>query len=187
MNSTHPINFIESVLAEDRRISEVQLSVYRYHPHSLSDDCITHSVIARQLAATYERLSAQLDEDEDIAFDSLIKISGEAITKRHFALLDFQTTDASRVEQVSELLIAERHPPRAALVHSGRSYHLYMVELLSHADWVSFMGRILLLNDRDESPTVDDRWVGHRLIAGYGALRWSAKGRPKLPTIIREW
>ena len=68
--------------------------------------------------------------------------------KRHFALLDFQTAEMARVQQVAEMLIEEYRSPRAALVHSGRSYHLYMGVLLTHASWVKFMGRILLLNAR---------------------------------------
>lgn len=187
MNRPHPIDFIESVLAQEKRIGEVQLSVYRYHPQSLLDDCITYRVAVEQLRATYDRLAEKLDGQEDIAFDSLVKLRGKAGIKKHFALLDFQTTDTERVEQVSELLVAERRPPRAALVHSGRSYHLYMGELLSYAGWVTFMGRILLLNARDGPPTVDARWVGHRLMAGYSALRWTAQGRPSLPEVVRQW
>jgi len=187
MNRVHPIDFMESVLAEETRIGEVQLSVYRYHAQSLLDDCITYKVAVAQLRATYDRLADKLDEQEDIAFDSLVKLRGKAGIERHFALLDFQTTDAERVEQACKLLVAERRRPRAALVHSGRSYHLYMGELLSYAEWVTFMGRILLLNGRDEPPTVDARWVGHRLMAGYSALRWSAKGRPYLPRVVQQW
>jgi hypothetical protein len=187
MNSVHPIDFMESLLAEEGRIGEVQFSIYRYHPQSVIDDCTTHRVPVARLRATYDQLADGLDEQQDIAFDSLVGLRTKTGGKRHFALLDFQTTDAERVNRVAESLVLERRPPRAALVHSGRSFHLYMGELLSHADWVRFMGRILLLNTRDAPPTVDARWVGHRLMAGYSALRWSAKGRPFSPEVIRQW
>jgi hypothetical protein len=187
MNSLHPIDVVEGWLAEARHIRQVQLSVYRYHPTSLLDDCDTHNVDVAELRTTYRALAEQITDQEDIAFDSAVTLHGNRDVTRHFALVDFQAADITRVEQVSNLLVAERHPPRAALVQSGRSYHLYLGELLSHNDWVKFMGRILLLNPRDEQPIVDARWVGHRLMAGYSALRWSAKGRPYLPTVTRQW
>ncbi|MHB1292207.1 MAG: primase 1D-like protein [Sulfuricella sp.] len=36
------------------------------------------------------------------------------------------------------------------------------------------------------SPTVDPRWVGHRLISGYAALRWTKNTEQYLntPTLI---
>jgi hypothetical protein len=60
-----------------------------------------------------------------------------------------------------------------AIYNSGRSYHIYAYALLSTRRWTQFMGRCLLLNRPDRSELVDARWVGHRLLAGYGALRWT--------------
>jgi hypothetical protein len=49
------------------------------------------------------------------------------------------------------------------------------------------MGRLLLLNLPEKPCLVDTRWVGHRLIGGYAALRWSAKMHPRKPALVREW
>jgi len=57
--------------------------------------------------------------------------------------------------------------------NSGRSLHGYGLRLLTYVEWVSFMGTLLLLNLPNRNQIVDPRWVGHRLRAGYGALRWS--------------
>ena len=189
MSCVYPIDFIESLLAADRRIREVQLSVYRYHPQSLFDDRNpTKHVSAVNLRKTYEHLVQGLGDQEDIAFHSTVRMDDD-VTERHFGLLDFQagTTERAVVERAAELLIQEYHPAKAALVHSGRSYHLYMGTLFSHAEWVAFMGRVLLLNLRDQPPTVDPRWIGHRLMAGYGALRWSANVRKPVPEVVRQW
>lgn len=35
------------------------------------------------------------------------------------------------------------------------------------------MGKLFLATQVGVPPTVDPRWVGHRLIAGYAALRWT--------------
>jgi hypothetical protein len=183
----HPLEFIESFLANEVAIREVHFSIYRYHPQSLLDDCITHRVEVHELRSTYERLAARLKENEDVAFNSLVRLRGNTGARRHLALLDFQTGVESRVEQISEALVAENCPRQAALVYSGQSYHLYLGTLFSHTQWVKFMGRILLLNSRSEPPTVDARWVGHRLMAGYSALRWSSKGKPQTPVVVRQW
>ena len=182
----HPIDFTESFLADHKNICEIQISSYRTHPQSLWDDRNCYSMSAKQLRRRYERLLQQVDENEEIAFDSIITMAnGKA--KKHIGLVDFNTSEKERAEQASWLLIQEYHVRRAALVFSGRSYHLYLGILLSHAEWVKFMGRILLLNLRDQTPVIDSRWVGHRLIGGYGSLRWSARSKPCLPTIIKEW
>jgi hypothetical protein len=181
----HPIEFVDSFLATCADVCAVQFSVYRYHPESLWDDRKSYAVSPGELRSKYAQLAKQLEDNEDIAFDSVVK-DGRG-RKRHFGLVDFNTPDRVRAEQASDLLVSEYEVPRAALVFSGRSYHLYMGMLLSHPSWVKFMGRILLLNPRNEPPIIDSRWVGHRLVGGCASLRWSARGRPNLPVVLRAW
>ncbi|MGC1520222.1 MAG: hypothetical protein WA803_01670, partial [Steroidobacteraceae bacterium] len=57
---------------------------------------------------------------------------------------------------------------------SGRSFHAYGLQLISPGEWREFMAKLLLLNLPEGEHLIDARWVGHRLVAGYGALRWSA-------------
>lgn len=188
MRLVHPIDFIESLVAVDSHIVKAQISVYRYHPESLFDDRTTYSIAVEQLRAKYETLSVQLGENEDIAFHSLITIGDKRREfKRHLALVDFVTADITRAEATAEILIAELSSPPCALVYSGRSYHLYLGVQLTPLSWTSFMGRLLLLNPRNGPAVIDARWVGHRLMGGYSALRWSAKHSPYLPEIVREW
>ena len=171
MKNTHPIDFVESLLAENNRIFELQLSRYRYHPQSLVEESTPYAVSVACLRDRYEHLERDLKDDEDIAFDSLVRVQNKGISKRHLALLDFQTSDVLRVKRASEMLVSEYRAPRAAIVNSGRSYHLYMGLVLTHSAWVRFMGRTLLLNARGEPPTVDTRWIGHRLMGGHGDYR----------------
>lgn len=188
MNRVHPIDFVESILAANKRIKEVQLSVYRYHPQSLFDDREpTLHVPTAELRDAYGRFVKELKKGEDIAFHSMVKMADGV--EKHFGLLDFQagTTEIAVVTQASEVLIEQYRPHKAALVHSGRSYHLYLGTLFDQAQWVGFMGRVLLLNLRDQPPTIDPRWIGHRLMAGYGALRWSANVTKPLPKVVRQW
>jgi hypothetical protein len=187
MKNTHPINFVESLLAQNELICEVQLSRYHYHPQSLVEESAPLAVPAARLRDVFEDLERKLEADEDIAFDSVVRVRDERIRKCHFALLDFQASDLLRIKHTSKLLVNEYHAKQAVLVNSGRSYHLYMSALLTHEAWVRFMGRALLLNSRDEAPTVDARWIGHRLIGGHAALRWSANAKPFVPEIIQRF
>jgi len=186
MINEHPIEFTESLLKAHTRICGVQISVYRYHPESLWDDRTTYNISVNHLRSRYESLLSRIKDDEDIAFDSVVTMTNGR-TKKHFGLVDFNTSLRERAEEASDLLVREYNAPQAALAFSGRSYHLYLGILLSHVAWVRFMGRVLLLNLRSQPPVIDSRWVGHRLIGGCASLRWSAKGRPHLPQIIRQW
>jgi hypothetical protein len=187
MTNTHPINFVESLLVQNELIYQVQFSRYHYHPHSLTEESTPVVVSAGKLRDTFQDLEKRLRPDEDIAFDSVMRMRDKEITKCHFALLDFETSDLERIEFASKALIGEYGAKQAILVNSGRSYHLYMDVLLTHDAWVRFMGRALLLNTRDEPPTVDARWIGHRLIGGHAALRWSAKAKPFVPKVVRRF
>jgi hypothetical protein len=182
----HPMEFTASLLGAHTSICGVQISVYRYHSQSLLDDRTTYNISVSNLHSRYEALVSRIDDDQDIAFDSVVTMANGK-TKKHFGLVDFNTSLRERAEEASDLLVREYNAPQAALVFSGRSYHLYLDVLLSHAAWVHFMGRILLLNLRNQPPVIDSRWVGHRLIGGCASLRWSAKGKSQSPQIIRQW
>jgi hypothetical protein len=56
---------------------------------------------------------------------------------------------------------------------SGHSFHAYGLNPVPYYEWTRFMGTMLLLNLPNWTRAVDDRWVGHRLLKGYGALRWT--------------
>ena len=57
---------------------------------------------------------------------------------------------------------------------SGHSFHAYSTKLLTHKEWLSFMGSLLLVNSVDaQNSIIDTRWIGHRIMSGYGSLRWS--------------
>ena len=67
-----------------------------------------------------------------------------------------------------------KRAPFGRFSNSGRSFHAYSLRLISPKEWREFMGRLLLLNLPGRSSFIDSRWVGHRLVAGYASLRWTA-------------
>lgn len=108
---------------------------------------------------------------EELAFHSRIRIGPRTI--RHLLLIDFaKELGETGVEKLRKIL-GERYTDYMALYDSGRSAHGYVIRLVTRDEWIHFMGMLLLLNLPHERPLTDARWIGHRLIAGYSALRWS--------------
>ena len=188
----HPICFIKTFLDQQQRVQDVFLGIFRYHPQSLIDDRVNHRVRVEKLQHKYDALANHLQKDEEIAFHSLVTTTDRKLNnERHIPLVDFKSRIRPRVEEAADLLINEYAVERAALFASGRSFHLYLGKLMRQDAWVKFMGRLLLLNTPRGHMLTDSRWIGHRLMAGYGALRWSANLEPYLkmgpPKLIRQW
>jgi hypothetical protein len=52
--------------------------------------------------------------------------------------------------------------------------------MMTHDDWIRFLGRALLL-----APIVDPRYIAHRLIDGFAVLRISTNpAKQKLPELV---
>jgi hypothetical protein len=183
-----PIDFVEKVLCTQEAITHVAISVFRYvPPQSLQDVRKVYWVSPQALRAKFMALNTQLAEDEEIAFHSVVRVRDESV-EHHFPLVDFKTPERARVEASAATIVAE-YGAVAGLFASGNSYHLYIATLLQQPEWVRFMGRILLLNPRSAPEVVDARWVGHRLMGGFAALRWTANGSrySGVPSLVREW
>jgi hypothetical protein len=187
-----PIDFVHSFLESNGSIRFVQLSSYRRVPGAVREIRSVHRVALESLEERFDDLQRSLGSLEEVAFDSRV-LAAPRLKEHafHVPLVDFASDDARRVRRVSDLLVEENHASCAALFSSGRAYHLYIGTLLSTPEWVQFMGRILLLNQRGKSELVDTRWVGHRLFGGFAALRWSARTKryrafgPPLP--VKLW
>jgi hypothetical protein len=145
-------------------------SFYKYRPQSLLDERRVVKFIARDLASTpTASLLQDLEEGEEFALHSRVLAKHKRV---HIPMVDFATTDLSAVLLVLRGLSEPSF--REWLVYaSGRSYHAYGCRFVDGDAWRRLMGLLLLWNMPESPPVVDARWVGHRLIAGYGSLRWS--------------
>lgn len=109
-------------------------------------------------------------------------------TERHIPMIDFKLEVSPENMAKIEYQI-KKWGLKGLLLESGRSYHFYGTEFLDRADWVKFMGKILLfsevINGKPEG-MADSRWIGHRLIDGFGNLRISKGGtlRNKMPEVV---
>jgi hypothetical protein len=91
-------------------------------------------------------------------------------TQRHLPMMDFRCSSAADLRQRNLHLIVNllrQIGERAGVVlNSGASFHYYGLRLLSESEWKRFLGKCLLL-----APLTDARYIGHRLIEGFGVLR----------------
>lgn len=119
-----------------------------------------------------------LSEKQVLAVTSKVKLQNtESIL--HIPMIDFKCdVSPANLERVQEFL--KKIGQEGIILLSGKSYHYYGIELLSNREWLTFLGKCLLFRD-----FVDSRFVGHRLIDGYTALRISKeRTRPELPKVI---
>ena len=167
----HPANLLSTLV---NCVKAFEFGIYRYKPQVVEDSRKTVCVDSSSLGAFFPAVLKALAADEELAIHSRVYVRSEASVKVfHLPMIDFRWVNLERsghtiLDRVSDFL-----GERAEVFFSGRSYHLYGLRLLDYAQWVRFMGRLLLLNPPGGPEVVDSRWVGHRLLAGYGALRWS--------------
>lgn len=174
-NSYHPRAFIGEVASCFPDLSSFELSVYTHRPVAVSDRREVFEVGRECLEDSYRQIEENLSLGQEIAFNSRCYF-GRAKPRRvrHLLLADFKCSDLKG--QIDDILrfAREWEATRIALYSSGRSYHLYGDLLVPEERWPALMGRLILLNLPSQSEIVDTRWVGHRLLGGYAALRWSA-------------
>jgi len=171
INNSHPFYFLLPLF--DKHDAVFSLSRYVYAPDSLFDDREFMAVHGEDL--TEERINQEIEflrPDQELAFNSNVRIGGKNF---HIPMIDFSAEEKISGEIFDRM---SRYLPKAlmlnmAIYKSGRSFHAYSMKLLTPKEWIDFMGRLLLINPRGHADIVDSRWVGHRLIGGFGALRWS--------------
>lgn len=167
---SHPLGFISSL--RDRYGDSLVLgfSRYRYSPRSRIDDRTRFQVSISDVNLDWclEQM-ASLDSLQELALESRIEINGRV---RHIPMLDFRGMTKGQLTAVMGIFPGgDKSDVNVYL--SGRSYHAYFNHLLTQPGWIKFMGSALLCNTPSDPSVVDQRWVGHRLISGYSALRWS--------------
>ena len=167
----HPIEFF----LESERLfgSELEFSIYKYVPQVLDDSRKVFTIPFGELSKGW--LSGELsklDSEFDLAIHSKVRIGKDVL---YLPMIDM-ACDLDQLRDAFLLMrkvLPKEYIEKAFFVNSGRSYHVYVMKLLKKKEWFNFMGRILLMNFPGHKDFVDQRWVGHRIMAGYGALRWS--------------
>ena len=167
----HPYHFLSELLGQSDAV--VFLSKYIYTPDTLFDERDYLSIGGPDFSEI--RIAQELStlrSDQELALHSKLQIKNR---NWHIPMIDFSISDsASNIifDRLSRFL-PKQIMLNMALYASGRSVHAYSMTLLSQKEWFQFMGRLLLVNPRDQIAIVDARWIGHRIIGGFASLRWS--------------
>lgn len=158
--------------AQSHLISSFSLSYYEYVPQSLAD---TRQVLTVSLEEFLNEefvwnVIRSTPHGHDLAFHSLVATREAAYL--HIPMVDMSTGSVAQLEKLRPFLSSTLFE-KFKWYKSGRSFHGYANALVTAKEWASLMGTLLLANQKGLHPTVDPRWIGHRLIAGYSALRWT--------------
>jgi hypothetical protein len=115
---------------------------------------------------------AELGPKEEMAWHSWVECGGVGF---HIPMIDFVGRPVPSVlSQLGRMLsVRMKFSGNLVLFDTGRSFHGYFADLIPERAWPKYLGRLLLLNEHDRSPVIDTRWVGHALVRGFAALRWS--------------
>lgn len=174
---SHPSGLLERISKLVGEPFEFEFSKYVYVPQSTRDDREYIRAQATEAAALYERVHASLGAAQEVALHSRIFKGSEEL---HIPMLDLAEEFSDNHLRAIRALMAEFGVKEFAVYHSGRSAHVYGLGLLSPPELMKFFGHALLLNLPGAAPLVDSRWIGHRVYAGYGSLRWSCNTKQYL-------
>jgi hypothetical protein len=160
------------MISGNPEIAALSFSYYAYTPQTVADARTAWQVSASQFldGNFVENMIASTPQGHELAIHSDVQLNnGE---RQHLVMVDMATSSNTHLEKLRSFL-GDNFFQRMVWFDSGRSFHGYGTDLLTEQRWVQFMGLLLLANKPRMEPTVDPRWIGHRLMAGYAALRWT--------------
>jgi hypothetical protein len=171
---SHPIELVSFFLRSCGGPFAFEFSKYVYRPRSTEDDREYFRAEAESVREAYEKACTGLRPGQDIAVHSTLSFANGR--KMHIPMIDLSGRFEEKWVTPIGRLMRAFGIGEFAIYSTGRSAHVYGLGLIAPEQVVHFFGHSLLLNLPDQAPIVDTRWVGHRLIAGYGSLRWSCNG-----------
>jgi hypothetical protein len=171
-DTSHPYWHVASIVKEEPHISDLHLSYYLYRPQSLTDQRKSLAVRRADFlnASFIDRLLATCPKGYEVAFHS--QVSCHDGVARHLPMADMATEQLGNLSEVNAF-VQDSTFHGFVWFESGRSFHGYGSRFITYQQWIELMGKLLLCNSKEGPPIVDPRWIGHRLLGGYAALRWT--------------
>lgn len=172
-------------MLEDER-NEFEFSCYRYVRDAAEDDRRLLAMRGGPLGYESAReLLSQAMAGEELAIHSRVRVGG---VDAHIPMLDLACPQLGDYEMARlKKFLGAAMLASMRFYFSGRSFHAYGSKLLAPEELEPFWGAAILANEQGKPPVVDARWVGHRMIAGYGALRLSARSDTSLCAPRAAW
>jgi len=175
-----PIEVIKSIMkGSDPGLFEFHLATYSKTTNYADYKKTIFPVNGSEIESLVPKALGDLKPGEEMALHSSVYVGGYP---KHIPMIDFFSPNFQQC--VLGLVWAFGSIEDYAFYHSGNSYHAYRKTLLSEEEWHKFMGKLILINKT--SQIVDTRWIGHRLVQGCGALRWSCNSgkHVKVPSFV---
>lgn len=172
--ASHPVGLVRRIEAAYGGDLLLSFSRYFYRPRQLMDERVVFTETASAVTVGWVASAvSQLEDEWELALNSVVV--DKRGRKKHLGMIDFfGRPSIALIRERARNLLGSRMAASLVLFDSGRSIHGYSLSLMGPAEWNQFLGRLLLMNVPGEEPMVDGRWIGHRLLGGYSALRWSA-------------
>ncbi|WP_157685166.1 primase 1D-like protein [Robbsia andropogonis] len=187
IQKSHPYWHVRSIVENRPDIVSLQFSYYNYQPQTVEDNRTVWNISRQRFLDPDEvdNLMVSVPLNHEFAINSNVRLDSGEI--QHIAMVDMSTTSKAHLLKLRAFL-GDNFFEGITWYSSGRSFHGYGDEILSHTNWIKFMGLLLLVNQPKLAPTVDPRWIGHRLLAGFSALRWTKNTEYYLshPTLIEN-
>lgn len=182
----HPIKIIADIIKNYGDKFDLEFSYYVYKKNTIEDERRSFRISASN--ASNDQLISICNEappGTNLALHSNVFFYNGFVA--HIPMIDMAARAVGVIGKVLNVLPVNL-TENMQWFSSGRSFHGYGINLLTRDEWIEFMGRLLLANQPQQHPVVDPRWVGHRLIAGYSALRWTKNTEDYIqyPELIRD-
>jgi hypothetical protein len=185
---SHPYWHMRAILERRSDVSALHMSYYEYRPQTVKDDRQNVQVSLEEFLDEHciQALMKGTPTGHELAFHSDVTLTDGQ--KKHLVMVDMSTGAKAHLDKLRAYL-GDHFYQTITWYTSGRSFHGYGEDLLAESDWVRFMGLLLLANKPRVEPTVDPRWIGHRLLAGYAGLRWTKNSSHYLmtPTKLEQY
>ena len=168
----HPRIVVQSIIDKYGSNLVFEFSHYLYKPQTMEDQRKLFIVDGHFLSneSYVDRMLKDVPEGMELSLNSRVYLPDGMV--KQIPMIDLSAPAAGILGRVIDVLPG--HVAESMLwFESGRSHHGYGRHLINHSEWIQLMGRLLLANQPKMPPIVDPRWIGHRLIAGYSALRWT--------------
>ena len=161
-----------------------EIGKYKYIPKSLADYRMISKIKVKDFKSDFEKFCRTLGEGEEIAIQSRV-YDGDRLVGQ-IPMIDLMCKPNAEEAKSIKRLMSDFGVSELGFFDSGRGFHCYGMTLFSADKLFEYFGRLLLVNDTSLPPLVDTRWVGHRMLAGYGALRltFNSKAYKAAPTLI---
>lgn len=171
---SHPLHVLDELRRREHSAMTLSFSRYLYRPQAPFDEREVFEVPLTEVNGSWLRSElSNLRPGWDLALNS--SVVDVRRRRHHLPMIDFAKPSISAADFVlMRSLLGSGLVSGLSYFESGRSIHAYGSQLLGLGEWRVFMGKLLLLNLPAAEPLIDGRWVGHRLISGFAALRWSA-------------